>query len=264
MIVFGNVSVHYAGGVEALSQVNLSIARGEFVFVVGSSGSGKSTLLKLLYRDMLPTEGKVHVNDLDVTLLDRKQIPLLRRRLGVVFQDYRLLPYKSAVENVSYALQVIGAEPRGLYRKAIDALDKVHLKERAAARPDELSGGEQQRVSIARALVNDPLVLLADEPTGNLDPDSSFEVMKILEAINAEGTTVVVATHDREMVDRLAKRVIELSHGRVTRDESAGGYGLPAAAATRAVPETQTGDQGEVAPESAADEARTGVPLATD
>ncbi len=223
MIVFRNVTVRYDGKVEALSRVNLTIADGEFVFLVGSTGSGKSTLMKLLYRELLPTEGNVYVGDDDVTQLAAGQIPMLRRRLGVVFQDFRLLPYKNAVENVSYALQVIGAEPRDIHQRALSALGRVGLAGRAGSMPGQLSGGEQQRVSIARALVNDPTVLLADEPTGNLDPDTSLEVIRLLEAINESGTTVIVATHDRDIVDLLSKRVVELQAGRVARD-AVGGY----------------------------------------
>jgi cell division transport system ATP-binding protein len=258
MIVFRNIGVRYANGVQALSQINLSIANGEFVFVVGSSGSGKSTLLKLLYREIAPTEGSTWVDDLEVSALSRREVPLLRRRLGVVFQDFRLLPYKTAVENVSYALQVIGAEPRDLHRRAVEALGQVGLAGRAGARPDELSGGEQQRVSIARALVNRPTLLLADEPTGNLDPESSADLMKILEAINAGGTTVMVATHDRDIVNRMAKRVIELTAGRVVRDDAEGAYDRAAepgsgAPAIEAEPEAEREAEPEAALVGAAD-----------
>jgi cell division transport system ATP-binding protein len=229
MIVVRNVTVRHANGMEALSRVHLHVKRGEFAFLVGSTGSGKSTLLKLLYRELAPTEGSVLVDGTDVTQLPRREIPLLRRRLGVVFQDFRLLPYKTARENVAYALQVIGAEPRSLHRLSMAALSRVGLAQRASAMPDELSGGEQQRVCLARALVNDPLVLLADEPTGNLDPESSRDVIGTLEAINAAGTTVLVATHDRDIVNLLGKRVIELDHGRVARDEAEGQYDRTAA-----------------------------------
>ncbi len=224
MIIYRNVSVRYRGGVEALTRVNLSIGEGSFVFLVGSTGSGKSTLFKLLYRELAPTEGHVYFRGEDVTLMPPRHTPFLRRQMGVVFQDFRLLPYKSALENVSYALQVIGHDPRDIHRRAMASLRRVGLFERASAMPHELSGGEQQRVSIARALVNEPVALLADEPTGNLDPDTSFEVMQLLESICAEmGTTIVVATHDRDIVDRMARRVIVLEAGRVARDE-VGGY----------------------------------------
>ncbi|NUP98957.1 MAG: cell division ATP-binding protein FtsE [Armatimonadetes bacterium] len=231
MVVLRDVSVRFANGVEALSHANLQVSRGEFVFLVGTTGSGKSTLLKLLYRELLPTEGRVHVDEQDVTELNRQQIPLLRRRLGVVFQDFRLLPYKTARENVAFALQVIGAEPRSMHMQVMRALSRVGLSHRVNAMPHELSGGEQQRVSIARALVNEPVILLADEPTGNLDPESSTEIMDLLEAVAAAGTTVMVATHDRDIVNRLRKRVVQLDHGRITRDEQAAGYeaGQPAA-----------------------------------
>ncbi len=224
MIVFRDVSVRYPNGVEALSRLNLQIRKGEFVFLVGASGSGKSTLLKLLYRELLPTEGRVYVEEQDVTALPKRDIPRLRRKLGVVFQDFGLLPYKTARENVGYALKVIGAEPRTTHTNVNRALRRVGLAERTDAMPHQLSGGEQQRVSIARALVNEPLVLLADEPTGNLDPDSSMGVMTLLEDIAASGTTVLVATHDRDIVNHFRKRVVELTAGRVVRDEETAGY----------------------------------------
>jgi len=224
MIVISDVSVRYANGVEALTKANLQVDRGEFVFLVGTTGSGKSTLLKLLYREMLPTEGRVYVAEQEVTALTRREIPLLRRRLGVVFQDFRLLPYKTARENVAFALQVIGAEPRDLRVKVGRALARVGLGERADAMPHELSGGEQQRVSIARALVNEPPVLLADEPTGNLDPDSSLEIMSLLTGIADTGTTVVVATHDRDIVNHYRKRVVRLAGGRIVADRAGSGY----------------------------------------
>ncbi len=224
MIVISDVSVRYPNGVEALTKANLQVAHGEFVFLVGTTGSGKSTLLKLMYREMLPTEGRVYVAEQDVTELTRREIPLFRRRLGVVFQDFRLLPYKTARENVAFALQVIGAEPRDLRVKVGRALARVGLAERADAMPHELSGGEQQRVSIARALVNEPPVLLADEPTGNLDPDSSLEIMGLLTGIADTGTTVVVATHDRDIVNHFRKRVVRLAGGRIIADRAEAGY----------------------------------------
>ncbi|MCC7493269.1 MAG: cell division ATP-binding protein FtsE [Fimbriimonadaceae bacterium] len=236
MIVIRDVTVRYHRGPEALARANLQIRRGEFVFLVGTSGSGKSTLLKLLYRDLLPTEGRVWVNDQDLTTLSRREIPLLRRQLGVVFQDYRLLPYKTASENVAFALEVIGDEPRQMHRKVMRALARVGLQQRQGAMPHELSGGEQQRISIARALVNDPVLLLADEPTGNLDPDSSLGVMQLLDEIAASGTTVVVATHDRHMVDHFRKRVVELVDGRIVRDEELAGYARPSEPAVAAAP----------------------------
>lgn len=224
MLVARNVSVRYPTGVEALSRVNLHVKRGEFVFLVGATGSGKSTLLKLFYREVAPTEGTVIVDQQDVTALPRQQVPLLRRRVGVVFQDYRLLPYKTARENVAFGLQVIGAEPRTVHMNVARALSRVGLTSHADAMPDQMSGGEQQRVSIARALVNEPAVLLADEPTGNLDPEMSLEVMQIISRVAETGTTVVVATHDRDIVNHFRKRVVEVEHGRIARDEQSGGY----------------------------------------
>ena len=224
MIVISDVSVRYPNGVEALTKANLQVARGEFAFLVGTTGSGKSTLLKLLYREMLPTEGRVYVDEQDVTALTRREIPLLRRRLGVVFQDFRLLPYKTARENVAFALQVIGTEPRTMHTKVARALGRVGLSSRVDAMPHELSGGEQQRVSIARALVNEPPVLLADEPTGNLDPDSSLEIMSLLTGIAETGTTVMVATHDRDIVNHFRKRVVRLANGRIITDRAEAGY----------------------------------------
>ncbi len=234
MIVYRDVSVRYPNGVEALARINLQIERGELVYLVGATGSGKSTLLKLLYRELLPTEGRVWVDGQDVTTLPRRDVPRLRRRLGVVFQDFRLLPYKTARENVGFALQVIGAEPRSMHSRALRALSRVGLNKRADSMPHELSGGEQQRVSIARALVNEPILLLADEPTGNLDPLSSQDIMRTLEDIAATGTTVVVATHDRDIVNRFPRRVVQLVDGRVARDDPAGGYEI---ALDAAVPE---------------------------
>ncbi len=230
MIGVLNVSVRYPNGVEALDRVSLHVERGEFVFLVGTTGSGKSTLLKLCYREVLPTEGSVLVDGQDVTALPQREIHLLRRKVGVVFQDFRLLAYKTAAENVAFALQVIGAEPRGVQRKVMTALSRVGLHGKGTAMPHELSGGEQQRVSIARALVNEPTMLLADEPTGNLDPDSSAEIMKLLEQINAAGTTVVVATHDRDVVNRFRQRVVRLAEGRVVSDTAGGEYDAPTAA----------------------------------
>ncbi|MBI2302799.1 MAG: cell division ATP-binding protein FtsE [Armatimonadetes bacterium] len=224
MLVVRNVTVRYPNGVEALSRLNLHLKRGEFVFLVGSTGSGKSTLLKLFYREVQQTEGSVIVDEQDVSGLPRRAIPLLRRKVGVVFQDFRLLPYKTARENVAFALRVIGAEPRSLHMRVARALSRVGLDHRADALPEQLSGGEQQRVSIARALVNEPAVLLADEPTGNLDPDVSLEVMEVIESVAESGTTVVVATHDRDIVNHFRKRVVELVAGRLARDQVAGGY----------------------------------------
>ncbi len=223
MVYFEHVSVLYPNGTQALNDVTLRIEAGEFVFVVGPSGSGKSTLLQLVYREIRPTSGRVIVGSQDVSALPRKRIPFLRRQVGVVFQDFRLLPDRTVWENVGFALDVVGASRREKFRKVPVALQLVGLYEKSDAYPHELSAGEQQRVSIARALVNGPKVLLADEPTGNLDPDMSWEIVQILADIAERGTTVVVATHDKAIVDKLRRRVICLDKGRVIRDDASGG-----------------------------------------
>jgi len=223
MIHVQGVSVVYPDGTRALSGVDLHIERGEFVFIVGASGSGKSTLLGLIYRDHVPTEGKVLIAGQDVAALPPGQICHLRRKVGVVFQDFRLLPDKTVWENVAFALDVLGASRREKYRKVPLALELVGLTDKEGSYPTQLSGGEQQRVSIARALVNSPPVLLADEPTGNLDPDISWEIVQLLSRIAERGTTVVCATHDRYIVDGLRKRVVSLVGGTVVRDDRSGG-----------------------------------------
>jgi cell division transport system ATP-binding protein len=224
MIRLTDVSVRYANGVEALKQVNVQLSEGEFAFVVGETGSGKSTFLKLLYREVAPQTGSVFVHGEDVSALPPHRIPYLRRKIGVVFQDFRLLPQKTAYENVAFALQAIGADRHQIYRQVGKVLRLVGLAEKSQAYPHELSGGEQQRVSIARALVNDPVLLLADEPTGNLDPRTSREIIQLLADINSRGTTVIVATHDQAIVDLLRQRVIEMVEGQVVRDEPQGWY----------------------------------------
>jgi len=224
MITLDGVSVEYENGVRALNDVSLSIAKGEFAFIVGATGSGKSTLLRLLYREMLPTKGRVFVGGEDVTALTPNQVPFLRRKLGIVFQDFKLLPQKNLWENLAFALRVIGAQPREIRRRIGDALAMVGLTHRCDSFPHQMSGGEQQRAAIARALVNQPTLLLADEPTGNLDPDTSWEIIQLLDEINVRGATVVVATHDSHIVDRMKKRVIQLDAGFVVRDEQKGAY----------------------------------------
>jgi len=224
MIELQNVSVVYAGERMALSQVNLRIEKGEFVFIVGSTGAGKSTLLKLLYCEESPTSGKVIVAGQNLALLKPRDIPYLRRRIGVVFQDFGLLPNRTVFENVAFALRVIGAGRREIRQRVPAVLDLVGLTHRCDAFPHEISGGEQQRVAIARALVNDPPLLLADEPTGNLDPDTSLGIARLLAHINLRGTTVVVATHDKQIVDQARRRVVELEWGRIVRDEKQGAY----------------------------------------
>jgi cell division transport system ATP-binding protein len=224
MVRFSQVSKTYPHGIEALRDVSLEIAPGDFVFIVGPTGVGKSTLMKLIYREELPSRGTVWVDGRDVTRLAARDIPLLRRRIGVVFQDFRLLPRKTVWENVAFALEVTGAVPPDAADRVAQLLNMVGLTARADARPGQLSAGEQQRVSIARALVHGPRLFLADEPTGNLDPDTSWEIIRLLARINAAGMTVVVTTHDHTIVDRLRRRVIAIDRGAVVRDDAEGAY----------------------------------------
>ncbi len=214
----------YPGGHMALDRVSLAINRGEFAFLVGPTGCGKSTLIKLLIRELEATEGAVRIAGRDIGALPEKKIPQLRRNIGTVFQDFKLLPDRTVYDNVAYALQVIGASRAQIRTQVPETLRLVGLSTKLHSYPDQLSGGEQQRVSIARAFVNHPPLLLADEPSGNLDPVTSIGVMQLLYRINKTGTTVVVVTHDREMVDNMRRRVIELYEGRVVRDEVSGGY----------------------------------------
>ncbi len=226
MIRFENVSKVYARGARpALDEVSVNVERGEFVFLVGASGSGKSTFLRLVLREERPTGGRVYVAGRDLTRLSAWRVPALRRGIGMVFQDFRLLPNKSVYENVAFALQVIG-RPRHVIRSTVpEVLEWVGLDGKEKRRPHELSGGEQQRVAIARAFVNRPQILLADEPTGNLDPTTSLGIMRLLDRINRTGTTVVMATHDDEIVNEMRRRVVELSTGHVVRDEADAVYG---------------------------------------
>ena len=226
MIRFENVSKVYKGDVVALDGVSLEIGKGEFVFLVGPSGSGKSTFLRLLLRDEIATSGRIVVAGRDIASLSNWKVPQLRRNIGTIFQDFKLLPAKTVYENVAFAAEVIG-RPRAAIRSQVpQILELVGLNEKADRFPNELSGGEQQRVSIARAFVNRPLILLADEPTGNLDPETTDGIMRLLDRINRTGTTVVMATHDQQMVDRMRRRVIELSHGHLARDQARGVYGV--------------------------------------
>ncbi|MFR4651918.1 MAG: cell division ATP-binding protein FtsE [Phascolarctobacterium sp.] len=220
-----DVSKVYPGGNVALQDINVHIEPGEFVFVVGPSGAGKSTFIKMLFREVLPTTGSIFVNGVDILELTPKEIPYMRRQLGIIFQDYRLLPDRTVYENVAFAMQVIETPHRKIKRRVLNVLDLVGLRHRANAYPNELSGGEQQRIAIARAIVNDPLLVIADEPTGNLDPDTSWDIMEIFKEINATGTTIVMATHDKEVVDAMGKRVIAIESGRIVRDEANGVYG---------------------------------------
>lgn len=224
MITLENVSKAYSTGAPALNNVSLKIEAGEFVFVVGDSGSGKSTLIKLLLRELLPTSGKIMVNDIDVASLRHKQIPKYRRKLGVVFQDFRLLKDRNVYENVAFAQRIVQTPSKEIKKNVPSILSTVGLAGKYKARPKQLSGGEQQRVALARALVNNPPILLADEPTGNLDPKNSWEIMKLLEEINERGTTVLVVTHNREIVNAMKKRVITMNKGVIVNDEKEGTY----------------------------------------
>jgi cell division transport system ATP-binding protein len=224
MIVFQNVTKVYEPNVTALHDVSFVIEKGEFVFIVGASGSGKSTLIRLLLKEIEPTTGRIMVGGRDLTRLRRSKVPLLRRNVGCVFQDFKLLPSRTAAENVAYALKVQGENRNAIRRKVPEVLNLVGLSHKMNSLPDELSGGEQQRVSIARAFVNHPPLLICDEPTGNLDPDTSVGIMQLLYRINRSGTTILMVTHDREMVDKMRKRVIGLEEGRLARDERRGGY----------------------------------------
>jgi cell division transport system ATP-binding protein len=224
MIVFEGVSKVYEPDVAALNGVSFVIDKGEFVFIVGASGSGKSTLIKLLLKEIEPTSGRIFVGGRDLTRLKHGKVPLLRRNVGCVFQDFKLLPSRTAAENVAYALKVQGEGRTSIRRKVPEVMNMVGLAHKMDSLPDELSGGEQQRVSIARAVVNHPPLLVCDEPTGNLDPDTSVGIMQLLYRINRAGTTILMVTHDREMVDKMRKRVIALEEGRLARDERRGGY----------------------------------------
>ncbi|BBG00045.1 MULTISPECIES: cell division ATP-binding protein FtsE [Pseudonocardia] len=226
MIELQDVTKRYpASGRPALDRISLTVAAGEFAFLIGPSGSGKSTLLRLLLREDVPTSGIIRVDGRDVARLPRRKVPGLRQRIGCVFQDFRLLPKRSVAGNVAFALEVLGRKPAEIRTAVPELLEMVGLQGKAERMPHELSGGEQQRVAIARASVNRPPLLLADEPTGNLDPDTSREIMQVLERINRGGTTVLMATHDDSIVDAMRRRVIELSDGTVLRDESHAVYG---------------------------------------
>lgn len=224
IIVLENVSKSYQKDVDAVKDVSIKIRKGEFVFIVGSSGSGKSTLIKLLLKEIEPTSGKIYVNGKDITRLRRRLIPKFRRNLGIVFQDFRLLKDRNVFENVAFAQRVIEKPSRTIQRNVPAMLSLVGLSDKLTAFPKELSGGEQQRVALARALVNNPLILLADEPTGNLDPKNSWDIMSLLDEVNKKGTTVVVVTHNVEIVDAMQKRVITMNKGILVSDEQKGGY----------------------------------------
>jgi cell division transport system ATP-binding protein len=225
LIHLDGVSKIYDNGCVALSDVTVDIPKGDFVFVVGPSGAGKSTFIKLIFREELPTKGKLTVNGRNVGELEPSEVPYLRRNLGIVFQDYRLLPNKTVYENVAFAMQVIESSRRDIQKRVSHVLDLVGLRNKSKNFPNELSGGEQQRIAIARAIVNNPVVVIADEPTGNLDPETSWDIMKIFERINRDGTTIVMATHDKTVVDAMKKRVIAIEKSRVARDQVRGVYG---------------------------------------
>ena len=223
MIEFRNVSKKYDTGTEAIHNINFKINKGEFAFLVGSSGSGKSTIIKLILKEEEPSSGNIIINGKDTTFLKPKRVPFLRRSMGIVFQDFRLLPDKTVYENVAFAMYVVKATPKHIRRQVPMVLSLVGLSNKAKVYPNELSGGEQQRVALARAIVNNPSMLIADEPTGNLDPNTAWDIMELLNDINLRGTTVVVATHAKDIVDKMNKRVIRIDQGNIVRDEK-GGY----------------------------------------
>ena len=223
-IKFRNVEKTYKNGVNAVYDMNLDIKKGEFVFVIGASGSGKSTLIKMLYREERPTHGEIYLGGINVAKVKNSKVYKLRRKIGIVFQDFKLLPKLTTYENVAFALELYGLPGDEVKRKVLKALDLVGLKNKTKSYPHELSGGEQQRVAIARAIVNSPKLLICDEPTGNLDPDTSLDVMKVIQKINDLGTTIVMATHDMEMVEKLKKRVILLDNGKLVKDYEKGKY----------------------------------------
>ncbi|WP_288623656.1 cell division ATP-binding protein FtsE [uncultured Streptococcus sp.] len=225
LIEMNGVTKKYHRSTTALRDITVSVNPGEFVYIVGPSGAGKSSFIKLLYREEKVSAGTLKVGEFNLTKLKKRDVPILRRSIGVVFQDYKLLPKKTVFENVAYAMQVIGEKPREIKKRVPEVLDLVGLKHKMRSFPAQLSGGEQQRVAIARAIVNNPKVLIADEPTGNLDPEISWEIMQLLERINLQGTTILMATHNKQIVDNLRHRVIAIEDGRIVRDEEEGEYG---------------------------------------
>ena len=225
MIQFFNVTKTYANGVKALNDISLTINKGDFVFLVGPSGAGKSTLIRLLYREELPDRGQILIKGKSISRMKPKEVPFLRRSIGVIFQDFKLLAERTAFENVAFALQVIECPKKEVYEKTLKVLDQVGLKGKEERYPHQLSGGEQQRVAIARAIVNNPDLIVADEPTGNLDPDTSWDIMDLLKRVNKRGTTIVMATHAKDVVDDMKKRVVAIENGKIVRDQARGGYG---------------------------------------
>lgn len=225
MIEMLNVYKKYPNGITAVNDLSVKIEQGEFVYVVGPSGAGKSTFIKMMYRSEKPTSGTVKIGKFDLTNMKEREVPLLRRYVGVVFQDFKLLPRLTVYENIAYAMEVIEKSPKQIEKRVFEVLDLVNLKHKARMFPNELSGGEQQRIGIARSIVNTPSILIADEPTGNLDPDTSLEIMRILEEINSHGTTVLMATHNSQIVNDIKHRVIAIENGRIVRDQMEGEYG---------------------------------------
>jgi len=219
-----NISKQYSGGIVALNHIDLHINRGEFVFIVGQSGAGKSTFVKMLLKEIEPSEGQLFIDDQEVNNMHARRIPYLRRKMGVVFQDFRLLPKKTVYENVAYSMEIIGTKPKEIRKRVPLLLSMIGLSSRAKYYPHQLSGGEQQRVSIARAMINNPPLLIADEPTGNLDPETSWEIMRLLKQFNRNETTIIMATHDQNIVDAMKMRVIELDDGKIVRDQIKGVY----------------------------------------
>ena len=224
LIVIKDLEKKYKTGVTAIYDFDLKVKKGDFIFVIGASGSGKSTLIKMLYREEKPTNGSIMLGGVNVAKLKNRKVYKIRRKIGIVFQDFKLLPKLTVYENVAFALEILGLPAKEIREKTLASLEEVGLKNKAKNYPDELSGGEQQRVAIARAIVNNPKLLLCDEPTGNLDPDTSWEVMKVLEKINNNGTTIMMATHDKEMVNRMKKRVLVIEAGRLKKDYEKGKY----------------------------------------
>lgn len=225
MIRMSNVYKTYSNGVKAISGISVNIKQGEFLYVVGPSGAGKSTFIKMMYREQKPTTGSINVNGISLESLRERDVPYFRRQIGVIFQNYRLLPNLTVYENVAFALEVIEEEPKAIEKRVMEVLKLVKLEKNAQSLPNELSGGEQQRVAIARAIVNKPKVVIADEPTGNLDMNTSWEIMEIFREINSQGATVIMATHNADIVNTIRHRVIAIEGGRIVRDEAEGGYG---------------------------------------
>lgn len=224
MIRLENVTKVYKNGVKALNNVNVDIEKGDFVFLVGSSGAGKSTLVKLITKEVDPEEGKIFLNNNDITKISNRKIPEIRRNIGMIFQDFKLLENKNVYENVAFAMEILGYSSKEIKKRVPTVLDMVGLAKKANSYPNQLSGGEQQRVSIARAIINKPTVVIADEPTGNLDPDTAWDIMNVLKDINRRGTTILMATHAKDIVDIMKKRVIALSDGKIIRDDKKGVY----------------------------------------